>query len=160
MPVQPDFGFFQQLMNLWIMQMSIELFVWFFPAEVILLGSKYGSISQALAVISGHDQLHTMKKTLDETVLLIIEVLANAFLYIYGASFEFDHAQGYAIYIEDDVGPLGMHAFDAHFLGYGKVIFEGILPVDQPYRLLLLSFGGFYLDPIAQKLIDVLVYGI
>jgi hypothetical protein len=48
------------------------------PGQVVLLGRLDGAVAQALGVVAGHDVLHGREERLDELLLLVVEVLADA----------------------------------------------------------------------------------
>ena len=50
------------------------------PDEVVLLRCLDGAVAQALGVVAGHHPLHRREEVLDEDLLLVVEVLADACL--------------------------------------------------------------------------------
>ena len=133
-------------------QQGIALF--FFPGEVIFLARFDRAVAQPFAIIAGQHQLHGGEEGLDKELLLVVEILANAFADGNGGALEFQHPQGNAVDIEDDIGALGVGAFDRHLFGQGKVVRQRILPVDQPDRLAGFAHVLFDWDAIAQEAID------
>ena len=128
--------------------------VFLFPGEVIFLAGFDGAVAQPFAVIAGQHQLHGGEEGLDKELLLVVEILANAFADGNGGALEFQHPQRNAVDIEDDIGALGVGAFDRHLFGQGKVVLQRILPVDQPDGLAGFTGGFLHRDAIAQEAID------
>jgi hypothetical protein len=64
---------------------------------------------------------------------------------------QFQDTEGYAVHIQHHVGTLGVCPFDRHFFGYGKVVIEGIFPVDQKAGLSVLANVLSYFHAVAKK---------
>lgn len=130
----------------------------FHPLEVVLLAGLDGAVAQSLAVVAGHKPLHRAEKRLDELLLLVVEILADAFGHRHGGAFEFQHAQRDAVDVEHEVGALGaglgVGALDGDFLGDGEAVGFGVFPVDEPDGDGVLAEFGPDLDAVAQHLVD------
>ena len=98
----------------------------FLPGQVILLRRLDGAVAQALGVVARHHQLHRREEGLDELLLLVVEVLADALGHRDRRALQLQHAERDAVDVEHDVGPLavglGVGGRDGDFLGDGEVI--------------------------------------
>ena len=75
----------------------------FFPSEVIFLRRLDRAVTQALGVVASHDQLHGGEEVLDENLLLVVEVLADAFGHGNRRAFQLQHAERDTVDIEDHI---------------------------------------------------------
>ena len=64
------------------------------------------AVPQPLGVVAGHDELHRGEERLDELLLLVVEVLADALGDGDRRALQFQHAEGDAVDVEHDVGTL------------------------------------------------------
>ena len=130
----------------------------FLPGQVILLRRLDGAVAQALGVVARHDQLHRGEEGLDEDLLLVVEVLADALGHRDGGALQLQHAERDAVDVEHHIRALGVGlgvgARDGDFLGDGEVVLLRVLPVDQPDGLRVLADLGLHLHAVAQQLID------
>ena len=61
------------------MKLGIEVWVLFFPVEVVFGGGLYGAVAQALRVVSRHHDLDSREEVADEVGSLVLKVLVDAF---------------------------------------------------------------------------------
>ena len=130
----------------------------FLPGQVILLRRLDRAVAQALGVVARHDQLHRGEEGLDEDLLLVVQVLADALGHRNGGALQFQHAKRDAVDVEHHVRPLGVGlgvcACDGDLLGDGEVVLLRVLPVDQPDGLRVFAHIGLHLHAIAEQVID------
>ena len=130
----------------------------FLPGQVILLRRLDGAVAQALGVVARHDPLHGGEEGLDEILLLVVEVLADALGHRDGGALQLQHAERDAVDVEHDVRALavrlGVGRRDRDFLGDGEVVVLRMLPVDQPDGLRVLADLGLHLHAVAQQVVD------
>ncbi len=77
------------------------------PAQVILLRRLDGGVAQALGIIARHHPLHGREKGLDEFLLLVVQILADALGHRHGGAFQFQHTQRDAVDVDHHVRALG-----------------------------------------------------
>ena len=135
------------------------------PAPPILLRRLDSGVAQALAIIARHQPLLGGEEGLDECLLLIVQMLADALGHRDGGAFQLQHAQRDAVDVDHQVRALGaglgrigqIDPLHRHLLGNGEVIVLRMLPVDQPDGVPVLARAGLDLYAVAQQVIDVLV---
>ena len=127
------------------------------PFEVMLLRGQKGAVAQALAVITGHAELHGGEEFLDEVGLLVGEILADAVGDRDTALFQLDHRQGDAVDIDHQIRPLGVVSDNGNFLGDVEVIGQNILKVDEIHRLRGLVGCLLDLCAVFEQGVDLLV---
>ena len=129
----------------------------FLPREVVLLRRLDRAVAQALGVVAGHHPLHRREEVLDEDLLLVVEVLADALGHRDRGTLELQHAERDAVDVEHHVRALGVGlgggARHRHFLGDGEVVLLRALPVDEPDGLHVLADLGLHLHPVAQQVV-------
>jgi len=101
--------------------------------------------------------LDSTKKALDKPILLVGDVLTDAFADVFAAVFEFEDGDRNPVDIHHNIGALFVFALDGDFLGDRKVVLFGILPVDEMDGLGVFAGAGFDLDAVAEELIDFFV---
>jgi len=111
------------------------------PREVVFLLRFDGSVAQAFGVVAGHHELRRGEEVLDEDLLLVVEILPDAFGRRDDGPFQLEDAERDAVDIEHDIRALGVcpgvRGVDRDLLGDSKVIVRRMLPIDQPHRLVL-----------------------
>lgn len=94
---------------------------------------------------------------LDEDLLLVVEVLADALGYGNRRAFQLQHTERNAVDVEHYVRALGVGlgiaARDGHFLCDGEVVPLRVLPVDEPNVLSIVARTGLYLHGVAQHVV-------
>ena len=130
----------------------------FLPGQVILLRRLDRAVAQAFGVVARHDELHRGEEGLDEFLLLVVEVLADALGHRDGRALQLQHAERDAVDVEHHVRPLrvglGVGARDGDLLGDGEMVLLRVLPVDQPDGLRVLADVGLHLHAVAQQVVD------
>ena len=158
---QPFLGAYLQQLAVQQVRLSRKGAAFLHPLQVILFRRFDGGVAQPLAVVARHHQLQGREKRLNELLLLVVQVLADALGHRHGGAFQFQHAQRDAVEVDHHIRPLaaglGIGPLDRHFLGDGKVVVLRVLPVDQPDRDMVLTRAGLHLHAIAQQVIDRLV---
>ena len=139
--------------------------VGFHPAQVIFLFCFNSGVAQPLGVIARHHPLQGREKRLDEFLLLVVQVLADALGHRHGGAFELQHAQRDAIDVDHHVralaagfGRIGqVGAPDRHLFSNRKVVVLRRLPVNQPHRDPVFTRAGLHLHAVTQQLIHLAV---
>ena len=75
--------------------------------QPVFLGRFNRGVAQALAVVACHQPLQGREKRLDELLLLVVQVLANAFGHRHRGALEFQHRQRDAVHIQHHIRALG-----------------------------------------------------
>lgn len=94
------------------------------------------------------------EEALDKPILLVGDVLADAFADVFAAVFEFEDGDRNPIHIQHDIGAFFVFALDGDFLGDRKVVLLGVLPVDEMDGLGDFAGAGFDLDAVAEEFIN------
>ena len=102
--------------------LDAAVLAFFLPGQVVLLGGFDHGVAQPFGVVAGHDELDRGEEGADEDLLLVVQVLADAFADRDDGALEFQHAQGDAVDVEHDVGALVVLAADGHLFGDGEVV--------------------------------------
>ena len=76
---------------------------------------------------------------------------------LHRAALEFDHGDGDAVEVKDEVGPPLVAAAQGHFLGEREVVLLRVLPVHQMHRLVRLPGGDLHRHAVAQQLVGAQV---
>lgn len=76
-----------------------------FPLNEELLGSAGGAVTKPLGIAARKNELHRTKKALVEDLFLIGDQLANAIGHFHRAAFEFNHADGDTVDVQNKIGP-------------------------------------------------------
>ena len=103
------------------------------PALPILLRRTDRGISR-LGAVHRHQKLREVKQLRNVVFVLIADQLASRFLQALGRALVFDHQEGDAVYISDDVATLRLCAgrpLDRHFGGDVKNVVGRCIPVDE-----------------------------
>ena len=129
----------------------------FLPTQPVLLPRFNHAVAQPLGVVARHHELHRGKKRLDERLLLVVEILADTLGHRYRRTLQLQHAQGEAVDVEHEVGPLGILLGNRHLLGEGEVVVVGSRPVDQPDSHVLLACVRLHLHAVAEQAIDLTI---
>src|SRR5439155_23676797 len=87
----------------WVLNRAILL-----PRQIILLRCVDRAVTQTLGVIACHDPLHCGKEMLDEDLLLVVEILADALGHRDGGTLQFQDGERYAIDIKHYIRALGV----------------------------------------------------
>ena len=134
----------------------------FLPGQKVFGRRANGAVLQPFGIIARQNQLHGAEKPLVKLRLLVGEVLAHPIANAHAAVFQLQHAHGNAVHIQHHVRPALQRIafFQRHLLHHGKVVFFGLLPVNQAHRGHGLARLGFHLHAIAQQAIHRLVVGI
>ena len=129
----------------------------FLPRQVILLLCLNRPVTQTLRVVAGQDELDRGKEPLDENLLLVVEILADALGHGDGRAFQLQHAERDAVDVDDHVGAfrvrLGIGGGHRDFLGDGEIVVLGVLPIHQPDGNVVLAHVRFHLHAVAQHFI-------
>ena len=80
----------------------------FLPGQVILLRRLDRAVAQPLGVVARHDELHGREEGLDEDLLLVVEVLADALGHRDRGALQLQHAERDAVDVEHDVRALAV----------------------------------------------------
>ena len=78
------------------------------PRQVVLLLRLDRAVAQALGVVAGHDPLHRREEGLDEDLLLVVEILADALGHRDRGALQLQHAERDAVDVQHDVRPLAV----------------------------------------------------
>src|SRR5690625_3155679 len=128
-----------------------------FPLQVVLLRRIGGTVSQTGRIITSYHQLHGIEERFDEVIRLIVQVLPDPFTEGDFGSLQFDHTDGYAIDIEDQIRALIVYSPDGYLLSNGKVVVVRILPIDQLYGLIVITYLLANRGAITEHPVDLLV---
>ena len=128
-----------------------------FPTQPLLLGSLDRAVTEALRLVSGQHELHRGEEVLDELLLLAVPVLPDALRYGDRGPLELQDGEGDTVHVEHDVRPLVPLPGDRDFLGDGEVVAAGVLPVDQPDRLVVLADFRPDLYSVPEEVVDLAV---
>ena len=135
-----------------------------FPLQPVLLGRESSRILQPLRFIARHQELRRGKKSRNFPRLLVAVVLANPLCHAHIRLLEFDYAKGYAINPDYDIWTAMSVCRDLpsyrHFLGYGEVVFERMLPVDEINLFHRLARLGGDRHRVSERQIHFFVYAI
>lgn len=95
---------------------------------------------------------------LDEDLLLVVEVLPDAFGNRHRGALQFQHGQRDAVDVEHDVGALvervGIGRGDRDLFRDGEIVVLGMLPVDQPDVIGVLAHVRLDLHAVAQQVVN------
>src|SRR5436309_2987929 len=97
------------------------------------------------------------KEGLNKLILLVADVLADAFRDGDDAPLEFHYANSDPVHIEHNIRALGTVAPYRHFFGHGKVVALRTLPINEPYGLVVFPELLPYLHAIAKQPIHCFV---
>ena len=135
-----------------------------FPLQPVFLGRESSRILQPLRFIARHQELRRGKKRRNLPRLLVAVVLANSLGHAHIRLLELDHAKGNAIDPDHDIWPAMSVCRDLpsyrHFLGYGEVVFERMLPVDEINLFHRLARLGGNRHRVSEGQIHIFVYAI
>ena len=116
------------------------------------------AVTQTLGVIACHDPLHCGKEMLDEDLLLVVEILADALGHRDGGTLQFQDGERYAIDIKHYIRALGMGLVasgrNSHLLGYGEMVVLWFFPIDEPDIHRVLARARLHFHGIAQHVIN------
>src|SRR5256885_1709896 len=109
-----------------LQQVSIETTLafkpWLFPSQIVVFRRLCSSVTKTLGVISGYDEVRRGKEGLDKLILLVADILPDAFRNRDDAPLEFHYAYRDPVHVEHNIRALGTVATYRHFLGNGEVI--------------------------------------
>ena len=129
----------------------------FFPGQVVLLRCLNHPVAQPFGVVARHHKLHGGEEGADKFLLLVVEVLADAFGDGHDGTLQFEHAQSDAVDVQHEVGSLGVFAHDGDLFGDGEVVVGDLVPVDEPDGDVLFVHVGFDFHTVAQQAVDLAV---
>lgn len=92
------------------------------PLEPVLLRSIDHTVTQTLDVIAREQELDGCEERANEVLLLVADVLADAFADADPGTLQLNDAQSDAVDVEHDVGPLGVLASDRDLLGDHEMV--------------------------------------
>ena len=92
------------------------------PFHEELLSRGDCAVAQPLRIAAREDELHRREEVFVENLLLVGDELAHAIAHLDRAAFQFDHPDGDAVQVDDQVGPALVTAAQGHFLGDGEVV--------------------------------------
>ena len=110
---------------------------------------------QAFGIIAGTQQLHGCKKSGDVFILLIANILTNAFMNRYRAAFKLDNCHGDTVDINDQIRAAVAFALYGNLLGNLKIILHRVCPVDQMHRLFALRHIRLNVHTVTQQRINL-----
>ena len=132
----------------------------FFPMEIELWWSPGRTIINALTLTTGHKQLHCRIELRNLTLLLISPILVNTIFYADSSLFQFNHSNGNAIDIDNDIwsAMFGVHSLfsNRNFLCYTEDIIVRIFPVNQ-HDLLIRQTGTLAYRHRVACIVNVLI---
>ena len=118
-------------------------------------GVSMTRVAQPLDVVAGHHQLDRREERADELRLLVADRLPDALRHRDLGALQLQRHERDAVDVQHDVRPLGVLAQHRDFLGHREVVGLGVVPVDQPDRLVLLTDARLDLHAVAQQAVDV-----
>ncbi len=89
---------------------------------------------QSFGVVARKQQLHCREKSGNIFLILIADILANAFVNGYLAAFELDDSHGDAVDINDQIGAAVAFTLYGYLLGDLKIVLHRVFPVDEVYH--------------------------
>ena len=129
----------------------------FFPTQPEFFGSFDYTIVQSLSVVARKKQLYGREESRNITVLLIADILTNTFMGRDRTTLELNYSKSNTIDIHDQIGAPVAFALNGYLLGYLKIIFHRVGPIDKVYHLFLFGHLSLYIHTITQQSIDLLV---
>ena len=123
------------------------------PFDKELFRRGDGAVAQPLGIAARKDELYRAEEALIENLFLVGDELAHAVGHFHGAAFQFDHADGDAVQVEDQVRPALIAAAQVTSSAKAKSFFSGMLPIDEMHCVVRLPGGDLHLHAVAQKLI-------
>jgi hypothetical protein len=127
------------------------------PLEEILFRRADGAVLQPLGIVAGKDELHRREEPGIKRRLLVREALPDAVADGDAAVLEFQHADGDAVYVKNNIGAPLMVTLERYLLGDGEVVALGVAPVNEVDRLgdpARLDLRG---HPVAQEAVNSLI---
>ena len=127
------------------------------PLDEKLFRRADRAVAQPLGVTAGEQELHRAEKPLVEDLLLVGLELAHPVGHLHRAALEFQHRDGQAVQVEDDVRPPLQVAAQGHLLGQGEVVCLRMVPVDQVHGLVRPAHGHLHRYAVAQQVVGAQV---
>ena len=134
----------------------------FLPGQVILLRRLDGAVAQPLGVVARHHQLHGGEEGLDEVLLLVVQILADALGHRHGGALQLQHAERDAVDVEHHVRALACWPWRRRALtvtssAMAKWLFSGCFQSISQTVTVFSPTSGLHLHAVAQQVVDRLV---
>lgn len=94
----------------------------FFPSQIVFFRRFDCAVAQAFGIVARNYELHCGEKRLDKTILLIVEILPDAFGDADRAALEFQHADGDSVNIQHNVRAFAVFARHGNFFSKRKIV--------------------------------------
>ena len=135
-----------------------------FPLQPVFLGRESSRILEPFRFIARHQELRRGKKRRYLPRLLVAVVLANPLCHAHIRLLEFDYAKGNAVNPDYDIWTAMSVCRDlppySHLLGYGEVVFERVLPIDEINLFHRLARLGGDRHRVSERRIHFFIYAI
>lgn len=110
---------------------------------------------QAFGIIASTQQLHGREKSRDIFVLLIANILTNAFMNRYRAAFKFDNCHGDTVDINDQIRAAVAFTLYGNLLGNLEIILHRVRPVDKVHRLFVFRYVRLNIYAVTQQCVNL-----
>ena len=112
-------------------------------------------VMQAFGIIASTQQLHGREKSRDIFVLLIANILTNAFMNRYRAAFKFDNCHGDTVDINDQIRAAVAFTLYGNLLGNLEIILHRVRPVDKVHRLFVFRYVRLNIYAVTQQCVNL-----
>jgi hypothetical protein len=123
------------------------------PRQVILLGRLDRAVAQALGVAARDQHLNRGEEMLDEDLLLVFQILADALGHRDGGTLQLQHAERDAVNVKHQVRAFRVGIIagcrNSNFLGDGEMIILRILPINEPDIHGILAYARLHLHGVS-----------
>ena len=121
------------------------------PFDEQRFGRSDRAVAQALRIAAGQHKLRGGEERRVENLVLVGNQLPDAVADFDRGAFQFDHRDGEAVEVDDQIGAPFVATLQGHLFGEGEVVGGGVFPVDQVHRLVRGGDRGLHIDAVAQQ---------